>query len=217
MLDGVFQLTRQDNPLITQECHDKAWLISINSRSFGMDYTQRLQQVTNKWVKLYEKGPEKTPITKFQYMSELNKCDICSPIFNELLRCHINGVKSNPSIIIYFSSGKHALTRANRARVIDFANRIGRGEGNWKVFVEGRASILSQSEDSNYNRELALKRIMAVYGVLLETGHFSYEDVQHKNITWEPPRLNDIARARDYGVDAAPRAGRLEASAEKRR
>ena len=201
MLDGVFQLTRQDNPLITQECRDKAWMISLNARSFGMNYTQRLEQVAAKWVKLYDKGPEKTPITKFQYLSEMNKCDICGPIVNELLRCHIDGVKSHPSLIVYFRSGDYSLDRLNRVKLFEFANMIGKSGGKWRVFLEGRASILSADEDSNYNRQLSLKRIMSVYSVLLETGHFAYDDLQHKNITWEPPRLNDIARAREYGVD----------------
>lgn len=193
LLDGVFPLTFRSNPLITRQCREAAYRISEdNIAGNGQTYTERLKGIAALWQDIHE---GKESLTAEKYTRVVNKCDVCGPIVNELLWCHVRAVRSNPHTVVFFHVGEAGVQEDDRDQLKTFIE----SNGERSFVVEARASYLSPEEDALVNEELARRRAASVVSVLQDAG-VPQGRIKTIEVVWTPPLLNEEKMASEYGL-----------------
>ena len=193
LLDGVFPLTFRSNPLISSQCREAAYRISEdNIAGNGQTYTERLKGIAALWQDIHE---GKESLTAENYARVVNKCDVCGPIVNELLWCHVRAVRSNPHTVIFFHVGQAGVQDDDRDQLRTFIE----SNDERSFVVEARASYLSPNENARLNEELARRRAASVASILQDAG-VPQSRIKTIEVVWTPPLLNEEKMASEYGI-----------------
>lgn len=191
----IFPLTQRDNPLISKQCRNDAYMVSRNNRDpNGLTWKQKLSKVAAMYAR-HIRGEGK--MTYEKVVAEFKRCNVCGPIVNALLTCHTEGVRTSDKVVIFFGVGESQMSLIERDRLEAFLT----AHGTENLLIEARASQLNARENVALNHRLATARGRVVRGVIEQVAAASGNDIKTKIVVWTPPRLDDRLVAEKYGLE----------------
>ncbi len=201
----LFQVTREDNPVITEGCRREALERTIEVTGDKELVRGHFGERMHAWNEVRQ-GTEKKKLS--EYLHHLRKCKrACGPYVAELLDCHVQGVQSHSHMIVYFDVGRprqheefsFAFSVHDERKLREFADRVV-AEGR-SLLLLSRASILHAGESILGNQVVANRRAQVVEDFLVRNG-YPRSRIRKKVLSWEPPRLEAYEIAQAYGLEA---------------
>ncbi len=202
--NDILQVSRLDNPLITEACRTKALERALNNATDRELVTDHLRDQVDFWNELRQ-GARQHRLS--EVLLHLAECHAgCAPYMSGILSCHVEGVRSHPRAIVYFGVGRpqsneeryFVFSRADEQRITELARQA--LEADRRILLISRASILNAYDRHNIsgNNAIAWRRARVVDRLLIDHG-FPRDRIQWKILAWEMPRLvaSDVAAA--YG------------------
>ncbi len=202
--NDVLQVSRLDNPMITEACRTKALERALSNATDREQVISHLRQQVDMWSEL-RLGARQMRLSEI--LLHLAECrGGCGPYMSGVLSCHIEGVRSHPRSIVYFDIGRprsaeeryYVFSRADESRITEFARRALAADQD--ILLLSRASILNAYDRHNIsgNNAVAWRRARVVDRLLIDHG-FPRDRIQWKILAWQMPRLvaSDVAAA--YG------------------
>ncbi len=202
--NDILQVSRLDNPLITEACRTKALERALNNATDREQVIDHLREQVDLWTELRQ-GARQLRLSEI--LTHLAECQGgCGPYMSGVLSCHIEGVRSHSRAIVYFDVGRPRATeeryfvfsRGDESRITEFARQA--LQAGQDILLLSRASILNAYDRHNIsgNNAIAWRRARVVDRLLIDHG-FPRDRIQWKILAWEMPRLvaSDVAAA--YG------------------
>ncbi len=202
--NDILQVSRLDNPLITEACRTKALERALNNATDREQAISHLRDQVELWGELRQ-GARQLRLSEI--LIHLAECEGgCGPYMSGVLSCHVQGVRNHPRAIVYFDVGRpreteeryFVFSRDDEHRITEFAR--GALEADQDILLLSRASILNAYDRHNIsgNNAIAWRRARVVDRLLIDHG-FPRDRIRWKILAWEMPRLaaSDVAGA--YG------------------
>ncbi len=200
----ILQVSRPDNPLLTEECRDRALARTLDNASDRSSMLEHLRRQVEYWGQVRQ-GARHLRLSEI--LLHLADCgEGCGPFLSGVLNCHIEGVRSRPRTIVYFDAGR---PRPHEERYFVFSSRDERRitELARTAMTEGKDIILFSrasgdgafdQHNTSGNNAVAWRRARVVDRLLIANG-VPRDRIRWKILSWETPRLaaGDVAGA--YG------------------
>lgn len=202
--NDVLQVSRLDNPLVTEACRAKALERALSNATDREEVIRHLRDQVDHWTELRQ-GARQLRLSEI--LLHLAECrGGCGPYMSGILSCHVEGVRSHPRAIVYFGVGRprateeryYVFSRDDERKITDFARLA--SERDLDIVLFSRASILNAFDRHNIsgNNAVAWRRARVVDRLLI-AGGYPRDRIRWKILAWEMPRLvaSDVAGA--YG------------------
>ncbi len=202
--NDILQVSRPDNPLLTEECRERALARTLDNASDRPGMIEHLRLQVEYWDQVRQ-GARHLRLSEI--LLHLADChEGCGAFMSGISSCHIEGVRSRLRTIVYFGAGR---PRSHEERYFVFSERDERriSELAREAVTEGKDIILLSrasgegafdQHNTSGNNALAWRRARVVDRLLIASG-VPRDRIRWKILAWETPRLaaSDIAGA--YG------------------
>lgn len=205
LFSDVFQVSHLDNPFVTDACRKEAIrgvFLRAETPEKRREIRDHLVTQIGEWD-VVRAGEAEVHLSDF--LGHLHDCDqACGLFMSKILKCHIDGVKVQPHMIVYFETGRPQRDEAHnfpfghedRTNLESFAQRV--DSQGMDLMLLSRASILHLGENPLGNQVVATRRAQVVEELLVDLG-FPENKIRKKILTWELPRLVSEDAAGEYG------------------
>ena len=202
--NDILQVSRVDNPLITDACRERALGRALDNASDRVAMIDHLKSQVEIWDEVRQ-GARHLRLSEI--LLHLADCrDGCGPYLSGVVSCHIEGVRHRPRTVVYFQAGR---PRSYEERYFVFSRRDERRitELARKTLAEGKDIILFSraagegaldAHNLSGNNALAWRRARVVDRLLIAAG-VPRDRIRWKILSWETPRLSASDVARAYG------------------
>lgn len=199
----ALRITRDDNPLLEDQCRKEALGLSVDSLRSRMQITDEQEALNAAAVHMQKHRDfiKENEISYAGYLTEIANCDsFCAPLVTHLISCHALSVARRTHGIVLFDLDSADLGPRTDLDIVGAVAEQLAEDPTQRVVLIGRASRLG---DLSYNRRLAGRRALAVKDALELEGVRS-DRIQTMWFGWEPPQISLwIAKSTGWRISTA--------------
>jgi outer membrane protein OmpA-like peptidoglycan-associated protein len=182
------QITSNDNPLLTETCHEDAMRAALHEMMERKDLDQNgAVEMARMHMGERQAAFREGGTTYSEYIEHIASCKaFCGPMVKKLIGCHVLAVKSLEHDMVFFPFDSYEVNDLRSQEAIGRIGRSIRQDPTKSVLLIGRASRIGPL---GYNRRLSGLRARAVGEQLNDLG-IAQDRIQTLTFGWEPPQID---------------------------